>query len=111
MEIVTRTHDIEAHMLGRFFRGIKAGLAKTKNKFTGLFDLLRGKGKVDQAFLDQLYERLVTADVGPKATQEIVEGVRQAFRDKEVTGEVEAFVKQRLRELLTDASPGLTYQT
>jgi fused signal recognition particle receptor len=97
-------------MLGRLFRGIKAGLAKTRGAFGGMIDLLRGKGTVDQAFLDQLYDRLSAADVGPKATQEIVERVRQAFRDKEITGEVEAFVRQQLRDLLSDKSPGINYQ-
>src|SRR6478672_3570875 len=90
---------------------IKTGLSKTKGAFTGVFDLLRGKGKVDQAFLDKLEKQLYLADVGTQATLLIVDRVRQAFRDKEVTGEVEAFVKTQLRELLTDASPGITYQT
>ena len=97
-------------MLRRLIRGFKAGLAKTKGVFTGVFDLLRGKGKVDQAFLDELEKRLYLADVGTQATMLIVDRVRQAFRDKEITGEVETFVKQQLRELLTDASPGINYQ-
>jgi fused signal recognition particle receptor len=97
-------------MLGRLWKGIKAGLAKTKGAFTGVFDLLRGKGKVDQAFLDELEKRLYLADVGTQATLIIVEQVRKAFRDKEITGEVEAFVKARLRELLTDETPGINYQ-
>ncbi|MBM3983673.1 MAG: signal recognition particle-docking protein FtsY, partial [Planctomycetes bacterium] len=98
-------------MLGRLWKGIKAGIAKTKGAFTGVFDLLRGKGRVDQAFLDELEKRLYLADVGTQATSVIVDRVRQAFRDKEVTGEIEAFVKAQLRELLTDASPGLNFQT
>lgn len=97
-------------MLGRLWKGIKAGLAKTKGAFTGVFDLLRGKGRVDQAFLDELEKRLYLADVGTQATLVIVDRVRQAFRDKEITGEIEAFVKAQLRELLTDASPGLNFQ-
>ena len=97
-------------MLGRLWKGIKAGLAKTKGAFTGVFDLLRGKGRVDQAFLDELEKRLYLADVGTQATLVIVERVRQAFRDKEISGEIEAFVKAQLRDLLTDASPGIDYQ-
>ncbi len=97
-------------MLGRLFKGIKAGLAKTKGAFGSVLDVLRGKGRVDQAFLDELEKRLYSADVGTYATPLIVDRVRQAFRDKEVTGEVEAFVKAQLRELLTDASPGINYQ-
>jgi fused signal recognition particle receptor len=97
-------------MLGRLFKGIKAGLAKTRSAFGSVIDVLRGKGKVDQPFLDKLEQLLLQADVGPKATLLIVDRVRQGFRDKEVTGEVEEFVKKELRELLTDASPGLRYQ-
>ncbi|VTR95477.1 cell division protein : Signal recognition particle receptor FtsY OS=Singulisphaera acidiphila (strain ATCC BAA-1392 / DSM 18658 / VKM B-2454 / MOB10) GN=ftsY PE=3 SV=1: SRP54_N: SRP54 [Gemmata massiliana] len=97
-------------MLGRLFKGIKAGLTKTKGVFGGVFDLLRGKGRVDQAFLDELEKRLYLADVGTQATLLIVDRVRQGFRDKEITGEIETFVKGQLRELLTDASPGINYQ-
>ncbi|MDY3552578.1 signal recognition particle-docking protein FtsY [Gemmata sp. JC717] len=97
-------------MLGRFFKGIKAGLTKTKSVFGGVFDLLRGKGRVDEAFLEELEKRLYLADVGTQATLLIVDRVRQGFRDKEITGEIEAFVKAQLRELLTDPSPGLNYQ-
>ena len=86
---------------------IKKGLAKTKGVFTGVFDLLRGKGKVDQAFLDKLEKLLLEADVGPQATPVIVDRVRQAFRDKEITGEVEIFVKQQLRDLLAAETPGI----
>ena len=98
-------------MLGRLFKGIRAGLAKTKGVFTGVFDLLRGKGQVDQAFLDELEKRLYLADVGTQATLLIVDRVRQAFRDKEISGEVEAFVKAQLRDLLVDTAPGINYQT
>lgn len=98
-------------MLGRLLKGIRAGLAKTKGVFTGVFDLLRGKGKVDQAFLDELEKRLYLADVGTQATLVIVDRVRQAFRDKEITGEIEVFVKAQLRELLAAESPGINYQT
>jgi fused signal recognition particle receptor len=96
-------------MLGRLFNKIKSGLSKTKNVFSGVFDLLRGKGKVDQAFLDELEKRLYLADVGTQATTIIVERVRQAFRDKEISGEVEAFVRQQLRELLNTETPGINY--
>src|SRR5690349_4771944 len=88
---------------------IKAGLAKTKGMFAGVFDLLRGKGRVDQHFLDELEKVLLRADVGPKATADIVDRVRQSFRDKEITGEVEEFVKKQLRDHLAAETPGITY--
>jgi fused signal recognition particle receptor len=96
-------------VFGRFFSGIKRGLAKTAGAFGSVFDLIRGKGKVDQAFLDELEKRLYLADVGTQATAVIVDRVRQAFRDKEVSGEVLEFVKAQLRDLLTGPSEGITY--
>jgi fused signal recognition particle receptor len=91
------------------FEKIKQGLAKTRSLFAGIASLFRLRGRVDKAFLDQLEERLYLADVGTVATSEIVEQVRQAFLDKEITGDVETFVKQKLKELLTEAQSGLRY--
>src|SRR5438270_3518864 len=91
------------------FNKIKQGLAKTRGVFTGVAQLFRLKGRVDKDFLSELEKRLYLADVGTAATGEIVERVRQAFLDKEITGDVEAFVKQQLRDLLTGPSEGIKY--
>src|SRR5262245_9728933 len=91
------------------FNKIKQGLAKTKSVFTGVVDLFRGRGRVDKAFLDELERRLYLADVGGAAVASIVDRVRQAFIDKEITGEVEEFVKAQLRELLNDPSEGVRF--
>src|SRR5579884_2740707 len=93
-----------------FVNKIKQGLAKTRSLFTGIADLFRLRGRVDQNFLNQLEERLYLADVGTYATQEIVQRVRQAYMDKEVSGEMIAFVKTQLKELLTAPSEGITFQ-
>ena len=38
-------------MFGKFFTKLKKGLTKTRDVFTGVVDLFRGRGKVDKAFL------------------------------------------------------------
>jgi fused signal recognition particle receptor len=91
------------------FTKIKQGLAKTRGVFSGVASLFRLKGRVDKDFLAQLEERLYLADVGTGATGEIVERVRRSFLDKEITGDVEAFVKQRLKELVLVEGGGLHY--
>src|SRR5713101_7789402 len=91
------------------FSKIKQGLSKTRNVFSGVTSLFRLKGRVDKAFLEKLEERLYLADVGPTATGEISERVRQASLDKEISGDVEAFGKKQLRELLTAPEEGLRY--
>jgi fused signal recognition particle receptor len=88
------------------FDKIKQGLAKTRGVFSGITSLFRLRGRVDRDFLAELEKRLYLADVGTGATGEIVQRVRQAFLDKEVTGDVEAFVKQQLKELVTPDGAG-----
>jgi fused signal recognition particle receptor len=96
-------------MFKSLFQKIKSGLAKTRGVFTGIVDLFRGRGRVDKSFLDELERRLYLADVGGYAVGVIIERVRQAFIDKEISGEVEAFVKAQLRELLADPAEGIKY--
>jgi fused signal recognition particle receptor len=91
-----------------FFDRLKAGLSKTRGVFSGIASLFRLRGKVDRDFLAELEKRLYLADVGTGATSEIVEKVRQSFLDKEITGDVEAFVKQQLKDMLTTAE-GIRY--
>src|SRR5438270_12122230 len=91
------------------FDKIKKGLAKTRDLFSGVASLFRLRGRVDKEFLAKLEERLYLADVGTVATTEIVERVRQAFQDKEISGDVELFVKQQLKGLLTAPQDGLHY--
>ena len=78
-----------------FFSKIKSALAKTREAFSGIATLFGLKGRVDKAFLKQLEEKLYLADVGP-ATGPIVDRVKQAYLDKEITGEVMQFVKQEI---------------
>jgi fused signal recognition particle receptor len=93
------------------FGKIKQGLAKTRSVFSGVATLFRLKGRVDQAFLRELEKRLYLADVGSQATSEIVERVRKAFQDKEITGDVEAFVKSQLKELIATPGESLNYNS
>jgi fused signal recognition particle receptor len=88
---------------------IKQGLAKTRSLFSSIAELFSFKGKVDQKFLDELEKRLYLADVGTFATQEILLRVRQAYLDKEITGEMVTFVKDQLKSLLTEPSQGINY--
>src|SRR5579862_6341856 len=80
---------------------IKQGLSKTRGVFSGIASLFRLRGKVDRDFLTELEKRLYLADVGTSATSEIVEKVRQSFLDKEISGDVEVFVKQQLKDMLS----------
>jgi fused signal recognition particle receptor len=95
-------------MFRALFDKIKQGLSKTRGVFSGIASLFRLRGRVDKDFLTALEERLLLADVGTQTTGEIVSRVRQSFLDKEITGDVEAFVKAMLKEQLS-VSGGLNY--
>jgi fused signal recognition particle receptor len=88
---------------------IKQGLTKTRSLFSGIASLFRLRGRVDKDFLGELEKRLYLADVGNDATQEIVSRVRQSFLDKEISGDVAAFVKAQLTELVTSPDTALRY--
>ncbi len=89
-------------MLGAIWQKLKSGLARTRDLFTGVAGLFRLKGRVDEAFLLELEKRLLSADMGAAVTRDIVTQVRQAFLDREISGDVEAHVRQHLRSLLGD---------
>lgn len=89
-------------MFRALYEKIKKGLSKTRQVFSGVAGLFRLTGRVDKTFLAQLEEKLYLADVGGPATTQIVERVRQAFQDREIGGEVETFVKNELKSLLSD---------
>jgi fused signal recognition particle receptor len=91
------------------FDKIKKGLARTRGVFSGIASLFRLRGKVDKDFLGELEKRLYLADVGVGATAEIVDRVRQAFFDKEITSDVENYVKQQLKEMLTAEGTDLNW--
>jgi fused signal recognition particle receptor len=91
----------EGMVFRAIFEKIKQGLSKTRGVFSGIASLFRLRGKVDRDFLAELEKRLYLADVGTHATSEIVDRVRQAFLDKEITGDVEAFVKEQLKAQLS----------
>jgi fused signal recognition particle receptor len=88
-------------MFRALFDKIKQGLSATRSVFSSIASLFRMRGRVDRDFLAELEKTLYLADVGTQATAEIVERVKQAFLDKEISGDVETFVKQQLENLLT----------
>lgn len=87
-------------VLGKLFEKIKQGLKKTAATLGGGLKRLLGR-RVDRQFLQELESCLITADVGVDAAERIIERVRQAYENKEATGELLDFVKGELRASLS----------
>ena len=68
-----------------FFERLKEGLSKTRRNFTDRIEELVGLSvSIDEDFLEELEMILLTADVGVKTTEKLIEAVRQAAKKKEI---------------------------
>ena len=88
-----------------FFERLKDGLQKTRKNFTERIEVLVGmSAEIDDDFLDELEMILLSADVGAKTTEKLIEAVRQAARKKEIKGteDVVPFLKKYLMQMLTE---------
>lgn len=78
-----------------FFKRLKEGLSKSSNKIsTGISDIIKKK-KLDQETLDELEELLISSDLGPQTSANIIENFAKGRFGKDVSDEE---VKQALSE-------------
>ena len=78
-----------------FFEKIKQGLSRTASSIGSVFTA----SELDDDFYDELEERLILADVGMDATQQAIERLRAAARERRLKTAEEA--RGALREILT----------
>ena len=82
-----------------FFGRIKAGLAKTRSRFSeGMGTLFLGRKEIDDELLEELETLLLTADVGVTATNEIITDLTKKVARKEL-GDVDALQKHLKSQL------------
>jgi fused signal recognition particle receptor len=82
---------------------LKAGIEKTRTGFVEkLEDALSGKKEIDADVLDELEYALITADIGVKTTQEILEEIRLRVDRKQLgdTQELKGLIREHLLEVL-----------
>jgi fused signal recognition particle receptor len=85
------------------FEKIKAGLEKTKKVLTTpIQDLFVITRKLDEAFIAELEETLITADIGVATTTRIIDDVRHKYKHKEImeVSQVHEYLKTTLRAQL-----------
>lgn len=69
-----------------FFDKLKNGLKKTKDSFLGKVDtILAGFGKIDEELFDELEYILISSDFGVQTTEEILEKLKEAVKEKKLT--------------------------
>jgi fused signal recognition particle receptor len=82
---------------------LKAGIEKTRTGLVDkLEDALSGKKEIDADVLDELEYALITADIGVKTTQEILEEIRLRVDRKQLgdAQELKGLIREHLLEVL-----------
>ncbi|MCL5744864.1 MAG: signal recognition particle-docking protein FtsY [Acidobacteria bacterium] len=82
---------------------LKSGVQKTRQGLVSrLEDTLKGKKEIDADLLDELEYTLISADIGVKTTEEILERIRQRV-DRKMVGdaaELQGLIREHLLEIL-----------
>ncbi len=84
-----------------FFKKLRDGLFKTRSKLTGaLSSILRIGRKIDQQLLDELFDTLITADIGIANTEKIIADLKQAWKDGKIENaeQIIPFLKEELKK-------------
>jgi len=93
------------------FDKLKAGLAKTRDVLTmDLDDLILGKKVLDQSLFDELEELLITADMGPQFTHDLIDDVQQRVKRKELqdASQIKKVLQERMIAILKQIERPLT---
>ena len=91
-----------------FFDKLKSGLAKTKNALFGkVDDLLKSLVRIDEDFLEELEELMITADIGVETTEEILDELRERIRNGRIKDpdDIRAALREIIRELIGEHEP------
>nr|AFQ22925.1 signal recognition particle-receptor subunit alpha [Rickettsiella grylli] len=102
-EVEVSNEAVSLNRKNNFLNRIKRGLHKTRHQFTkGLANLVLGKKQVDTDLIEEVEDLLLTADVGPSVTQDIIQLLslklaRNKLADGQAVWEV---LQHQLTELL-----------
>jgi fused signal recognition particle receptor len=86
-----------------FFEKIKKGLTKTRDTLTkNLDNLIFGKRIIDQELFDELEELLISADMGPQFTYDLIDDVKQRVSRNELNNaqEIKKVMQERMDAIL-----------
>jgi fused signal recognition particle receptor len=99
--------------IGKLFQKVKEGLSKTRQVIGGALRKLVGGGRtIDAAFLQELEDTLLSADIGIAKSEEIVAELQKKYKAGEVAkGEdLLAFLKASLRSELAALESEIRFQ-
>lgn len=96
-ELKAEEERIEKEFRVRFNKAI----AKTRNSINDRLDtIFENRKKIDEAFLDELEEMLISTDIGVATTMQVLDAVRRGVSRQEIN-DLDALKKAMKNELLT----------
>jgi len=96
-------------LFGFSIKKVKAGLARTRQTFSKLRNLL--SRELSEDVINEVEALLIQSDIGVRTTLDIIEHVRQAYRDKKFTRGEQVFdyIKRYIVELFPEADRSLHF--
>ena len=88
------------------------GLARTRGGFIArLGEIFAGKKEIDPAVVDDIEKVLLTADIGVRTSQKLLEEIRSSLSRKELADPdaVWAFLRRRATEMLSLPAPAIDF--
>ncbi len=91
-------------MFKSMFNKLKEGLKKTKNQLTESFNKISFGRKIDESLFEDIEMVLLKADVGVKATEEIIDYLRKESKKRKIKEgeELKELLKEKLYEILKE---------
>lgn len=96
-----------------FFARLKEGLTKTRNSIVhGIDSVFGGFSKIDDEFYEELEEILIMGDIGVKATQEILDRLREQVRENHIKEPMDCkeFLIQNIKEQMQVGETAYTFE-
>jgi fused signal recognition particle receptor len=88
------------------FQKLVRGLSRTRENLRATLHSVVGSAPVDEEAIEDLEASLLTADLGPELTHEVIEQVRDRARRGSLDGDgMREIVRRSLRSVLPDSSP------
>jgi len=93
------------------FEKLKTGLTKTRDALTkNLDNLIFGKRVIDKELFDELEELLISADMGPQFTYDLIDDVKQRVNRNELKNvqEIKSVLQERMTAILQKTDKPMT---
>jgi fused signal recognition particle receptor len=98
-ELKAQEEAVEKEIGVRFTRAIEKTRDSINNKLDTIFE---GRKQIDEAFLDELEEMLISTDIGVQTTMQVLDAVRRGVSRQEINdlAALKAAMKNELLEIL-----------